>query len=111
VAQLMRTSNPALSDQAFQGEHAAFGETMTLQGTANKTGILLVCAIATAAWTWNIFLHSHSPEAVYPLGILGVIGGLIGGDGHDLQKVVGSGDRAYLRAPGRPGSGNGVLYF
>jgi uncharacterized YccA/Bax inhibitor family protein len=77
VAQLMRTSNPALSDQAFQGEHAAFGETMTLQGTANKTGILLVCAIATAAWTWNIYLHSHTPEAVYPLGILGLIGGLI----------------------------------
>jgi len=50
---------------------------MTLQGTANKTGILLLCAMATAAWTWNIYLHSNSPEAVYPLGILGVIGGLI----------------------------------
>jgi uncharacterized YccA/Bax inhibitor family protein len=28
---------------------------MTLNGTVNKTGILLVCAIATAAWTWHLF--------------------------------------------------------
>ena len=26
---------------------------MTLNGTVNKTGILLLCAIATAAWTWH----------------------------------------------------------
>jgi uncharacterized YccA/Bax inhibitor family protein len=50
---------------------------MTVQGTVNKTGILLLCAVATAAWTWNIFLHSHSPEAVGPLALVGVIGGLI----------------------------------
>jgi len=32
---------------------------MTLNGTVNKTGILLVCAIATAAWTWHTFLQSR----------------------------------------------------
>jgi uncharacterized YccA/Bax inhibitor family protein len=73
----MRTSNPALNEQIFRGEHAAFGEAMTVQGTVNKTGILLLCAVATAAWTWNIFLHSHSPQAVAPLALVGVIGGLI----------------------------------
>jgi uncharacterized YccA/Bax inhibitor family protein len=77
VAQLMRSSNPALNDQVFRGEGAAFGESMTVQGTVNKTGILLICAIATAAWTWNIFLHTHSPAAVGPLALIGVIGGLI----------------------------------
>ncbi len=77
MAQLMRTSNPALNEQVFRGAGAAFGETMTVQGTVNKTGILLLCAVATAAWTWNIFLHSHSPEAVGPLALVGVIGGLI----------------------------------
>jgi uncharacterized YccA/Bax inhibitor family protein len=73
----MRTSNPALNERAFQGERAVLGETMTLQGTVNKTGVLLICAVATAAWTWNLFLHSHSSQSVMPLAVLGGIGGLI----------------------------------
>jgi uncharacterized YccA/Bax inhibitor family protein len=73
----MRTSNPALNERAFQGERAVLGEAMTLQGTVNKTGVLLICAVATAAWTWNLFLHSHSPQSVMPLALLGGIGGLI----------------------------------
>jgi uncharacterized YccA/Bax inhibitor family protein len=73
----MRTSNPALNERAFQGERAVLGEAMTLQGTVNKTGVLLICAVATAAWTWNLFLHSHSPQTVMPLALLGGIGGLI----------------------------------
>jgi uncharacterized YccA/Bax inhibitor family protein len=78
MPQLMRTSNPALSDQAFRGERAAFGEEMmTVQGTVNKTGILLICAVATAAWTWNTFLHTRTPEAVGPFALIGVVGGLI----------------------------------
>ena len=77
MAQFMRTSNPALNDQVFRGEGAAFGEAMTVQGTVNKTGILLLCTVATAAWTWNIFLHSHSAQAVAPLALVGVIGGLV----------------------------------
>lgn len=77
MPQLMRTSNPALNEQVFRGEGAAFGEAMTVQGTVNKTGILLICAVATAAWTWSIFLHSRSPQAVAPLALVGVIGGLV----------------------------------
>ncbi len=77
MADLMRTSNPALNERAFQGERAVLGDTMTLQGTVNKTGVLLICAVATAAWTWNLFLHSHSPQTVMPLALIGGIGGLI----------------------------------
>lgn len=73
----MRTSNPALNERAFQGVRAAIGEAMTLQGTVNKTGLLLICVVATAAWTWSFFLHSHSPQSVLPLAALGAIGGLI----------------------------------
>jgi len=51
MANLMRTSNPALNEKAFKGQ-VAFGEAMTLQGTVNKTGLLLLCVVATAAWTW-----------------------------------------------------------
>jgi uncharacterized YccA/Bax inhibitor family protein len=77
LANLLRTSNPALNDKAFQGERVALGEAMTLQGTVNKTGLLLICVVATAAWTWNLFMHSQNPASVYPLMLIGLIGGLI----------------------------------
>lgn len=73
----MKTSNPALNPRAFQGEGVAVGEAMTLQGTVNKTGVLLICVIATAAWTWNQFMHSRSPETVMPALVIGGIGGFI----------------------------------
>jgi uncharacterized YccA/Bax inhibitor family protein len=85
----MRTSNPALNDQVFRGEGAAFGEAMTVQGTVNKTGILLLCTVATAAWAWNIFLHSHSAQAVAPLALVGVIGGLVFGFATIFKKTWG----------------------
>jgi uncharacterized YccA/Bax inhibitor family protein len=73
----MRTSNPALNGKAFQVEGVALGEAMTLKGTVNKTGLLLIFVIATAAWTWNIFMHSQNPEAVMGLAAIGGIGGFI----------------------------------
>jgi uncharacterized YccA/Bax inhibitor family protein len=72
---LMRTSNPALNEKAFKGQ-VAFGEAMTLQGTVNKTGVLLLCVVATAAWTWGLS-HSNQPEAALPWMIGGVVGGLV----------------------------------
>lgn len=78
MPQLMRTSNPTLNDKVFRGEGIGFGqETMTVSGTVNKTGILLVLAALTSVWTWNMFFHSHSAEAVMPLAGLGAIGGFI----------------------------------
>ena len=73
MAQLMRTSNPALSDKAFQGPEIRYGggysqitERMTLNGTVNKTGILLVLAILTAGWTWHLFGVERDIAAVTP---------------------------------------------
>jgi uncharacterized YccA/Bax inhibitor family protein len=77
VADLMRTSNPALNARAFQGEGAGIGEAMTLQGTINKTGLLLVCVVGTAAWTWNIFMCAGNAQAVMPYLLIGGIGGFI----------------------------------
>ena len=48
---LMKTSNPALNASSFRVEPAVSGEPMTLTGTINKTGVLLICVVATAAWT------------------------------------------------------------
>lgn len=77
MADLMRTSNPTMNDRAFQGEGARFGDAMTLEGTVNKTGLLLICTAGTAAWTWHLFMHSRSAQAMVPLMLLGGIGGLI----------------------------------
>ena len=75
MASLMRTSNPALNEKAFKGQ-VAIGDAMTLQGTVNKTGALLLCVVATAAWTWGLS-HSPAPEAVYPWMIGGLVGGFV----------------------------------
>jgi uncharacterized YccA/Bax inhibitor family protein len=72
---LMRTSNPALSSDAFRGTGMAFGESMTISGAVNKTGILLICVVATAIWSWNRFLDS--PGTALPLLAIGAIGGLV----------------------------------
>ena len=71
---LMKTSNPALSAKTFEQHPAAAGEAMTLQGTINKTGILLFCAFASAAWTWH--LASTRPAAVAGWLWIGLLGGL-----------------------------------
>ncbi len=81
---LIKTSNPALGQNTFDGQYGGqYGslidaaDRMTLTGTVNKTGILLLCCIATAAWTWHLYLPAHDMTAVAPLMMLGVFGGLI----------------------------------
>ncbi len=75
MAYLMRTSNPALNERAFKGQ-VAIGEAMTLQGTVNKTGLLLLFVVITAAWTWGLS-HSDTPYAAVPWMLGGLIGGFI----------------------------------
>jgi uncharacterized YccA/Bax inhibitor family protein len=81
---LMKTSNPALSDKTFQGlSSAQYGgaidatQRMTLQGTVNKTGLLLILCMATAAWTYHMYMVSQDPTAAMPLMLIGVFGGFI----------------------------------
>jgi uncharacterized YccA/Bax inhibitor family protein len=71
----MKTSNPALSAKTFESQVGTSGETMTLQGTVNKTGILLFCAFATAAWSWQEAIAN--PQAAGGWMMAGVIGGLV----------------------------------
>jgi uncharacterized YccA/Bax inhibitor family protein len=81
---LMKTSNPALGENTFRDlSSAQYGgvideaSRMTLNGTVNKTGILLLCAMATAAWTWHTFLQSRDAADVMPFMLVGGIGGFI----------------------------------
>jgi uncharacterized YccA/Bax inhibitor family protein len=81
---LMKTSNPALgantfrnlSDSQYGGAIDAAAR-MTLSGTVNRTGILLLCVLATAAYTWHTFMLSHDPADVAGLLMVGVFGGFI----------------------------------
>ncbi len=77
MANLIRTSNPTLNQKAFREVIGTFTEPMTLPGTVNKTGILLLCVMATAVWTWHLFMQTHSPASVAMPMMVGVIGGFI----------------------------------
>lgn len=74
---MMRTANPALNDKTFQysGSITA-GEAMTLQGTVNKTAIMLLLLIASAAYTWGLFLEQNT-ESMMLWMMVGVIGGVV----------------------------------
>ena len=81
---LMKTSNPALNGNTFENlPRTQYGgvidETarMTLTGTVNKTGILLLCAIASAYWIWHQFSLSRDMADVTPWMMGGLIGGLV----------------------------------
>src|ERR1700738_1642415 len=75
----MRTSNPALNDATFglNQVRAGYGQAMTVNGTISKTFILLVCVLATAAWTWTQFFTTRDPASVAPYMLGGVVGGFI----------------------------------
>ncbi len=51
---MLRSGNPALSDNVFQAPaYSGVPGVMTIQGTVNKTLILLFLALLTASWTWG----------------------------------------------------------
>jgi uncharacterized YccA/Bax inhibitor family protein len=82
---LFKTSNPALGQNTFSdaarsqygGSLVDAAARMTLSGTVNKTGILLLCSVATAAWTWNQFVQTHDATSVTPELMLGALGGFV----------------------------------
>ena len=71
----MRSGNPALSADTFRGTRAAVGaESMTIQGTVNKTALALLILMATASYTWNLGIGDPRVPA---FTMVGVIGGLV----------------------------------
>ncbi len=72
----MRGSNPALNSNTFTSLAGTATAGMTVQGTINKTGILVLLTMASATWTWN--LAGDDMAAAAPLILLGLIGGLAG---------------------------------
>jgi len=76
VLYLMRTANPALNDSTFtRVGSSAVGNTMTLQGTVNKTMIYLGLLSVAGMWTWNKFMAD--PASAMPFLWGGAIAGFI----------------------------------
>ncbi len=74
---MMRTANPALNDKTFQQVGTVgYSEAMTIQGTVNKTGMMLLLLIASAAYTWSLYIEGNS-ESLMMWMLVGMIGGLI----------------------------------
>ncbi len=67
----MDTSNPLLKREETFSQAWERGEAMTLQGVVNKTGILLLLCLGSAAFAWT------HPALRGPLMLGGLIGGLI----------------------------------
>jgi len=76
---MMRTSNPVLRENTFRDLAHAGTDTMTLQGTVNKTLILLLGVLIAALWTWDMYFDFQDPALVFPWMVGGAIGGLVMG--------------------------------
>jgi len=93
---MMRTGNPALNANVFAksissaGGDFATGGTMTLQGTVNKSFVLLGLLVFAASWVWGkvmapapilegVGATQGIPPAVSGLMMLGVFGGMVVG--------------------------------
>ena len=75
----MKSSNPVLSQSTFSGSavHVGYGPAMTIAGTVNKTGILMLCVLAAAAYTWNQFMTTRDMAAMGGYTMIGAFGGFI----------------------------------
>ena len=73
----MRTANPALGEKTFIDIPRTVDSrnAMTIEGTVNKTLILVALVVASAAVTWN--MASNGIGLAGPLAIGGAIGGFI----------------------------------
>ncbi|MEP0847509.1 MAG: Bax inhibitor-1/YccA family protein [Phycisphaerae bacterium] len=74
----MRTANPALRADTFDGfpAPAAGLTTMTVQGAVNKTALLTIILVASAVWPWRLYATS-GVGAIMSFLWGGVIGGLV----------------------------------
>lgn len=74
----MRSSNPAMTGRIFEkaGMASVGSDAMTINGTINKIGLMLLMLIAAAAYTWNM-VAGADPGRANTLAMVGAIGGFI----------------------------------
>lgn len=78
----MRSGNPALGQNTFldigSGRVVSGSDqAMSINGTVNKTGMLLLLIMISAMYTWSLYTGPESMSAITPLLLIGGIGGFI----------------------------------
>lgn len=79
LSRMVRTGNPGLNDKTFASlpRTALADERMTLQGTVNKSFLMLVVLLAAAFWTWSQYLTSNNPATIAVPMVVGAIAGFV----------------------------------
>lgn len=77
--QLQKSSNPVLSRKVFATCNADDQEVMSLNGTINKIGLMLLLVVASASYTWKMFFSALDPNAGSSMLGPWIVGGLLGG--------------------------------
>ena len=86
---MMRSGNPSLRDNVFRdAARSGDGTSMTIQGTTNKTLLLLMLIVLSASFVWG------NPALFMPLLLPAVIIGFIIAIITVFKK-----DKAYITAP------------
>jgi uncharacterized YccA/Bax inhibitor family protein len=76
---LFQTGNPTLSEKIFSKSlNPASTDTMTVRGSVQKFGFLLLMVFAGAAYTWKLYYELKFPTMM-TLFFVGLIGGLVCG--------------------------------
>ena len=73
---LFKSSNPALQEKSYEGtifQGITDQEVMTVKGTMNKLGFLILMMIGSTVFSWSQFYKGSDP---LPLMLTGVFGGL-----------------------------------
>ncbi len=78
-APVRRTGNPGLNDKTFANlPRPLAGEArMTVQGTINKSFLMLVVLLASALWPWSQYLSTGEASAVSTSVLIGTLGGFV----------------------------------
>lgn len=73
----MRSSNPVLTGRIYEkAGHAISDSAMTINGTINKIGLMLLLLIVAASYTWSLVL-GDDPGRAGTMAAVGGIGGFI----------------------------------
>jgi uncharacterized YccA/Bax inhibitor family protein len=69
---IIKSSNPAFGAKIWKNIDFTHSAPMTMQGTINKTLISLLLVVASAAYTWDMYMQGASIQGI-------MMGGFIGG--------------------------------
>lgn len=74
---LFKSSNPTLQEKSYEGtifQGISTGQEMTIKGTLNKLGFLLLMMSGSTIFSWSQFNKGSDPM---PMLLIGVFGGLV----------------------------------